>query len=365
MLSGNPRTGANRRLMATMLAAVLGIASCGAPPTPATPSASLGAEPTGASQTALASSPAPGTAALPAIDTLAELPVVGVISLAPAVDGAWYVATGTIPTVGLLSATGIVRSGVAGPAPVAIAASGSDVFLVEGAPETGPPGLPRTDVLERLDAATFDVLAAAPLTELTTAVTHTDRLVWTIGTEGTIVAHDDRTLATVWTGRLEGHGPATITSGSDAVWAAIGDVGEGTEHGRYVVARIGLTDDHPVLVTTVAGDGVGPVIAADAGAWLAVADYPVFDRLYAIDASGHPADPTLLPVPAGMAVGDGRLWWVGVDGSVGAIDGATQARTPKLVLPGGSGAAIAVDRAIAYVAAGDQVFVLTVKAPTP
>ena len=356
MLSGNPRTGAGRHLIGTMLAAALVMVSCAAPPAPTTPLASP-SEPARPSR-----SPAPSVS-LPTIVTNAELPVPHVVGLAPTIDGAWFLAAGNTPTVGLLSAVGLARAAPAGPMPVAITASASDVFLIEGAPDAGPVGLPRTDVLERLDAATLDVVAAAPLTETTTAVTHTDGVVWTIATDGTVVARDDRSLATIWTGRLDGHGPATITSGSDAVWVAIGEVAEDAEKGRYVVARIGLTDDHPVLVTTVDGDGVGPILAADAGAWLAVADYPVFDWLYPIDASVHPADPTLLPAPAGMAVGAGRLWWVGVDGSVGAIDEATRARTPELVLSG-SGAAIAVDRTTAYVAAGDKVFVLTVSAPT-
>jgi hypothetical protein len=302
---------------------------------------------------------------LPTIVTKAVVPVPRVVALAPTVDGAWFVAAGNPPTVGLLSATGVAQVSAAGPAPVALVASANDVFLVEGEPDTGPANGLRTNVLERLDAASLRVRATVPLKELTTAVTHTDGLVWTIGTQGTVVAYDDRTLTTRWTGHLDGRGPAAITAGDNAVWATIGKVGEGAGDGQYFVARIGLLNDHPVQTTIVPGDGVGPVIAADANAWLAAADYPVFDWLYPIDNHGNAGNPTHIPSPAGMDADEGRLWWVGVDGSAGAIDQATGARTPELVLPGGSGVAIAVDRTTAYAAAGDQVFVLSLATQTP
>ena len=47
------------------------------------------------------------------------------------------------------------------------------------------------------------------------------------------------------------------------------------------------------------------------------------------------------------------------------IDEGTGARTPQLILPSGSGAAIAVDRTTAYVAAGDRVFVLSLPMQAP
>lgn len=357
---------ANRQLMAAMLAAVLGITACMAPPNPTTPPRSFGSEPAGSSPSQFASSSATTSpAALPAIVTEAELPIAGVISLAPTVEGAWFVATGEPATVGLLSAAGIVRASAAGPAPVAVLASGSDVFLVEGEPDTGPANGPRTNVLERLDAATLEVRASVTLKELTTAATYTNGVVWTIGTEGDVTAYEDRTLAPVWTSHLDGRGPAAITAGTDAVWATIGKVGEGSDHGQYLVARIGLQDDHPIQTTILPGDGVGPLIAAGATAWLAAADYPVFDRLYLIDSHGNARAQADINTPAGMAVDAGRLWWVGVDGSAGAIDEATGARTPQLILPSGSGAAIAVDRTTAYVAAGDRVFVLSLPMQAP
>jgi len=360
---GRSRAVANRQLVSAILVVGVGTAACMAPQTPSMAPSSLAPQPP-RSQPA-STLPTTTAASLPALVTETQLSIAGVIALAPAADGAWFVSTGDPATVGLLSVTGIAHASAAGPAPVAVVASGNDVFLIEGEPDTGPTNGPRTNVLERLDAATLEVRSSVPLKHLTTAATHSDGVVWTIGTQGDVTAYEDRTLAPVWTTRLDGRGPAAITAGTGAVWAAIGKVGEGSDHGQYLVARIGLQDDHRIQTTIVPGDGVGPLIAAGATAWLAAADYPVFDRLYSIGSDGKIGAPADIPTPAGMAVDAGRLWWVGVDGSTGAIDEATGARTPQLTLPGGSGAAIAVDGATAYVAAGDQVFVLSLPANAP
>ncbi len=106
------------------------------------------------------------------------------------------------------------------------------------------------------------------------------------------------------------------------------------------------------------------MLAADTHAWIAVADDPVYDWLYRIEADGAVGVPVFVPAPAAMAGADGRLWWVGVDGRVGAIDEATGARTPEHAIAGASGAAIAASGGSAYVGVGDRVILFSLPRST-
>lgn len=305
-----------------------------------------------------ADSPQPPPTGLPSLVTEASLAVPRVVALASSADGAWYISTGARSRVGWLSRLGVERSGPVGPAPVAIAASASQVYVAEGIPETGHHDQPRTGVLERVDGGSFRVKASVPVSGTVTAIAHIDGLVWTIDTQGTIAAYDDRTLVRMWTDSIGGRGPASIAAGDDAIWAAIGDVSE-SDGGQYLVARVSLSAGHTVLSRSVPGDGIGPVIAADARAWLAIADDPVHDWLYPIASDGGLGTPTYLPAPAGMTSTSGWLWWVGVDGSAGVVNESTGARSPDFSMASGSGAAIAADGTTAFISAGDRVSVLS------
>ena len=294
---------------------------------------------------------------LPKLLVKATLPIRNVVALAPAAGAAWFITTGSPGTVGLLAPSGVARARPAGPAPVAVVGAGQDIFVVEGSPDSGETSEARTNVLERIDAASLNVVGRVSLTESTTAVAHTSGLVWTMSTQGTVTAYEDQALVPRWTGHVKGIGSASISAGSNEVWGAIGSVGESGD-GHYVVAQIDLPDGHAMRTTVVPGDGVAPMIAAGTGTWLAIADYPIFDRLYRLNANGVVGTPTYIPSPAGMASAAGRLWWVSASGSVGAVDEKTGAASPEIRLPGGSGVAIAVDNSTAYAAVGDHVFVL-------
>jgi len=211
--------------------------------------------------------------------------------------------------------------------------------------------------LERLDATSLRVRASTPLTEPASGVVHTAGLVWTVGTGGTVTAYDDQTLRVRWSVHLDGQGPGSITAARDAVWAAVGSVSD-TGAGRYVVARISLTADHATKTITVPGDGVDPMITAGTYIWLAVADQPVFDRLYSIADDGSLIDRSYIAAPVAMAGANGFLWSVGVDGSVEVIDEATGSRAPGITPAVGSGSALAVDADTAFVASAGRVFVM-------
>ena len=255
----------SRRGIALALVLGLAVAACTTPTpsepalttAPATaavsPSSAVSPPPSGAGPSA-----SPEASDMPALPPLAlerEIAVAGVFALAPAQDGgAWFVAPGSPGAVGLLGPAGVVRSADTGPVPFDVAAAGDSVYVLEGMPDTGGTGVPRTQCLERLDAATLAVEATVDLPHLAMEIVHTDGLVWTIGVRGTVTAHDDRDLAEVWSGKLDGGGPASIAATSDAVWAAIGNLDEGVVP-HFVLGRIALGGD-PVLAATEAREAV-------------------------------------------------------------------------------------------------------------
>lgn len=308
----------------------------------------------------LSSSPGPSVGALPPLGIQTTLPVTHVVALAPAANGAWYLASsGGAGTAGLLDARGVVRHAAVGPVPVAIAATDRALFVVEGVPDgTGDARPPRSGVLERLDPTTLKVRATAKLDELTTDVAIAGGLAWTIDAAGTVIAHDEETLAATWTLHLDGTGEGSLAAADDALWVATGKVSD-SGVGAYVIARVELAGDHATSTASLPGDGVGPSIAAGTRVWLAAAVDPVYDWLYPIDTGLVAETPTYLPAPAGLEAGGGHLWWVSGDGSTGAIDEQTGARTPDLMLPGASGTSIAVSGPITYAAGGDAIYVLT------
>jgi hypothetical protein len=353
-----------RGVSALLLGSVIVVGACGqtAPPSPVATSGQGFASPSATSRHPSSSAAATGSLApLPMPAIRATLPLGHVIDLAAAKDGAWFLAvSGGAGTVGLLAPSGVVRKAVSGPIPTAIAATDDAVFIVEGVPDGGS-AAPRTGVLERLDPVTLRVSAHVPLADPTTDVIAAGGAVWTIDTTGRISEYNATSLASTWTSTVAASGAGTLAASSDAVWAANGVVADSGE-GTYVVTRIELAG-HAMKTLTLPGDGVHPMIAAGKRAWLAAAVYPVFDWLYPLDDGIAAGTPEHLPAPVAMATGMGRLWWVSGDGSAGAIDEASGARTPSWTLPGDSGTSVAIAGGDVYLAGGDAVVLVTLAAP--
>jgi hypothetical protein len=254
-----------------------------------------------------------------------------------------------------LTRDAIVTDVAAGPAPTAIAASTNAVFVAEGEPDTGPPGQPRTQVLERLDPTSLAVersVAAPSVVD----VTLTPGLVWTVTTSGLVVAYDDTALAKRWSFQLDGRGRASVSADSNQVWAVIGSIDDAGS-GHYVVGRIDAATGVAMEPIEVPGDGVGPTIIAGRPAWLAIADDPIHDRLYAMNLDGSLHEVGSIPPPAGMSRDDQAIWSLGVDGSITIFDASSGERITSGAARS-SGAALAVSGDAAYLAIGDQVDVL-------
>jgi hypothetical protein len=353
-----------RAVRALLLGSVILVGACGqtAPPPPVATSGPGFASPAATSRLPSSSAAATGSLApLPMPAIRATLPLGHIIDLAAAKDGAWFLTvSGGGGTVGLLAPSGVVRKAVSGPIPTAIAATDDAVFIVEGVPDGGSAAA-RTGVLERLDPVTLRVSAHVPLADPTTDVVAADGAVWTIDTTGRISEYDATALASIWTTTVAASGAGSLAAAADAVWAADGVVADSGE-GTYVVTRIELAS-HAMKTLALPGDGVHPVIAAGTRAWLAAAVYPVFDWLYPLDDGIAAGTPEHLPAPVAMATGMGRLWWVSGDGSAGAIDEASGARTPSWTLPGDSGTAVTITGGDVYIAGGDAVVVVTLPAP--
>ena len=227
--------------------------------------------------------------------------------------------------------------------------------MAEGEPDTGPPGQPRTQVLERLDTTSLAVersVAAPSVVD----VAVTPGLVWTVTSSGLVVAYDDTVLAKRWSLQLDGRGRASVSADSNHVWAAIGSI-DNAGSGHYVVGRIDAVTGVAMEPIAVPGDGVGPTIIAGAPAWLAIADDPIHDRLYAMNLDGSLRDVGSISAPAGMSRNDQTVLSLGVDGSITIFD----ASSGEVITSGAahsSGAAVAVSGDAAYVAIGDQVDVV-------
>lgn len=278
-------------------------------------------------------------------------------------DGAWFTSqTPAGGSIGFLTASGVSRRAPAGPAPVAVAGSDSAVFVAEGVPDTGAAGQARVGLLERIDPDTLRVLASTRLANPADAVVHTAGLVWVIDDIGAVTVYDDRSLAKQTSIALGGRPPGSIAASSSAVWAVMGAVSDAGD-GEYTLARIALSADHTVTMSTLPGVGIDPLATGGAESWLAIAKEPGAYRLFLIDDGGNPAELAPIAAPAAIAAGDGLLWSVGVDGSVQVVEASSGASSPGFKPAEGSGSAIAVSGRTAFVASAGRVFVMA--APTP
>lgn len=359
----------NGALACALLSGAVALGGCAPAPPPTSSASAASGSPSGAitapptlPKSSATVRPSPTAAALSRPSIRASFALPGVRSMTGATGGAWFVTQEpTGGSIGFLTADGVARRAPAGPAPVAIAASGSAVFVVEGVPEGSAAGQARVGRLERIDAATLRVLADTRLADPADAVVHTPGLVWIVGAGGSVSAYDDQTLAEKQSFPLGGRPPGSLAASPSAIWVVVGAEGDNGA-GEYILARISLSADHALTMSALPGVGIDPLLTAGTEIWLAVAEHPGDYRLFLVDDGGKLTELGPISAPAAIAVGDGLLWSVGVDGSAEVVEASTGARSPSFKPAEGAGSAIAADGRTAFVASSGRVFVMTAPA---
>lgn len=316
-----------------------------------TPSASL----TSVSPSASASASSSPTSPIPSAIS-ARIPLEGLVALEPASDGVWYLRVeGDEGRLGRATVAGIAQEAAAGPAPVAIAAEGNSLFVLEGRPELSPER-PRTDVLERIDPRTLTVIASAAVGGLATDVATANGMVWVIRVDGVLLGFRSSDLSRTAQVSLIGRGPGRVATGFGRVWALNGQVDEsGATH--LFVHRIDPTALARPQMVEIKGGGSFGVLAIGRQVWAGSGSSAGgIGRLYPLTIEGVRTEPLTISTPNALAAADGWIWWASADGHVGAINEETLDRTPDLSI--GTGATdVAISHGDVWVA-GDDLAVL-------
>lgn len=279
---------------------------------------------------------------------VAHIALTGLTDLAPAPDGVWYLRIdGAGGHVGLASTDGSVREATTGPTPAAIASAGASLYVVEGTSENG--NADRTNVLERLDPTTLVVMATVPISSPTDVVVD-GGTVWAATTRGTVevLGPDLVSIATIEVG---GSGPAQAIAVDRRVWVLNGRA-DPPAHLVHVIAEA----DRSVTTIELPGGGsfgaltsaVNTVYAGTLGGG------PGLGHLVGINPDLSERTLATIPAPAGLAVLGDRIWWVGVDGRVGAVDRASGA-VGRSIATGATGACLTASGEVLWVCADDLV----------
>jgi hypothetical protein len=262
-------------------------------------------------------------------------------ALAPDAKGVWYVRQdGETGMVGHIAAREErPREGRAGPAPIGVALGPEEhLYVLEGMPDVGSPG--RTNVVERLDPSTFEVLASTSVPAIPTALAVAGGKVWVGGTRGALTAFDPDTLKPAWSGTFPGRGASALAAGERELWFVTGSV-EQQQFFAFAVDPAAPAVGPPV---TVPGAGSGAVAAAANGAWIATPQDNARSLLYPVSAEWTVGDGLSTPSIASMAARDDRVLWLTVDGSVSWADSLGARGTPVPVGDGGVAVAWSGDR---------------------
>lgn len=290
--------------------------------------------------------------AAPAPSVLARIALTGVVDLAPAADGVWYVRIdGSGGHVGLATTTGSVREAPAGPTPAAIAEGFGAVYIVEGTSDRGEAA--RTNVVERLDPQTLQVEASRAVTSPTDIVVN-DGTVWVVTTRTGLVAFgpDLAELATV---PLAGSGPARAAASADRIWVLNGRA----DPPVHLLHAVGLQDRTDTIVE-IAGGGSSGALAVDGPVvWVGTLGAGAgLGHLVQVDRDLAPLTLATIPAAADLAVRGDRVWWISVDGQVGTVDSTTGTVGGATGI-GATGACLAASGDTVW-ACADDVFVLRV-----
>lgn len=290
--------------------------------------------------------------ALPAPSVVARIALTGVVDLAPAADGVWYVRIdGSGGHVGLATTTGSVREAPAGPAPAAIAEGSGAVYVVEGTSDRGQAA--RTNVVERLDPQTLQVEASRAVTSPTDVVV-TDGTVWVATTRTGLVAFgpDLAELATV---PLAGSGPARAAASADRIWVLNGRA----DPPVHLLHAVALPDRTDTTVEIAGGGSFGALAVDGMGIWVGTLGAGAgLGHLVQVDRDLAVRAVATIPAPADLAVLGDRVWWIGVDGQVGTLDPTTGTVGGAIGI-GATGACLTASGGAVW-ACADDLFVLRV-----
>lgn len=284
----------------------------------------------------------------------AEIPLDGLLALAPSRDGVWYLrALGGQAWIGEASVERSMQEERAGPQPVALAATSSAIYVLEGRPETNP-NQPRVDVVERLDPATLKVTASVSVGALATDLAADGSTVWVVTVDGALLGFDTQTLSPTARVQLQGDGPSRLGVGAGRVWVVNGSVDEA---GKTAIQIHGIDtrSGQETVSLTVPGDAVTAVLTVGEKVWVATGTGAAgLGRAFPIDTDGSVGDQFTVPTPVAISQEGDRLWWASLDGRVGAFapDG-TSAAAPLQV---GSGAAdLVLSSSLVWVASDDLI----------
>jgi len=334
MSATHPRGGWRTPLIAVLVAA------CAAPtPSPVmTPTVVPTAVPSATGRTTQPASP-PGI-------VIAHLPIPGLLGLAPAPAGVWYVRSeATGGWVGRASTTSSLQESKAGPAPVAVVASAEALYVLEGQPMVSSERA-RTNVIERLDQATLKVVASSPVSGLGTDLVMAGGRVWVVTAEGHLYAYRERDLALTGDVQLGGGGDARVAASEGYVCVLDGLVSESET--TLLLHRVNVADES---VFTARIDGrTGLALSAGAsGVWVGTGSDTAGQGMLYPFAGESFGPPLAVPTPIALADTAGLVWWVSNDGRIGVSDG--QAMTPVTGMSVGTGAAdVAISDRLVWVA---------------
>ena len=255
--------------------------------------------------------------ALPPPSVVAHIALTGVVDIAPAADGVWYVRIDDSGGhVGLATTTGSVREAPTGPAPAAIAEGTDAVYVAEGTSESG--NAMRTNVIERLDPQTLKVEAARAVMSPTDVVI-SDRTVWVATTRTGLVALGPD-LTEVATVALAGSGPAHAAASADRIWVLNGQA----DPPVHLLHAVSLRDRTDTTVEIAGGGSFGALAVDGAGVWVGTLGAGAgLGHLVQVDRNLAPRTVATIPAPADLAIFGDRVWWIGVDGQVGTLDPTT------------------------------------------
>jgi hypothetical protein len=285
---------------------------------------------------------------------VSRLHLAGVVALAPAPGGVWYLRAGSYGgRIGRSTLTSSLPESAVGPAPVALAETTDALFVLEGQPaQSGRQ--PRTNVIERLDPVTLRVEASSPVTGLGTDIGVAAGRAWVVTSDGVLHLYRLPDLKRAGDVALGGGGDARIAIGEGAVWVLDADVSQVAT--TLVLHRV--DPDHPATFTTarLSGTTVFALSAGPAGTWVGTGSASGgLGAAYRLSAAGF-GPPVSIPTPNAFAGGAASVWWASADGHVGSLGDTGEAPYEDLTV--GTGATdIAISEGLIWVAADDLVAV--------
>jgi hypothetical protein len=295
--------------------------------------------------------PATAPASEPIGTIAARLAIHGLTALEAAPGGVWYTRSeATQGWVGRATENGVALEKEAGPAPIAIVATASSLYVLEGAPTFSYQGV-RTTRLERLDPSSLTVVAASPVPGLPTGLAAAAGEVWVVTAQGGVIGYREGDLAQLDSVQVAGGGDARLAVGDGALLVLTTLVSNGER--SALLTRITLPDK---AESTARAEAVSALAVSTGGhgVWIATtSNQPGEGQLFPL-ANDNLGQPLLLPAPVALADDPTGLWWAAQDGRVGLSNGQSAGASSALAAGTGA-AAIAISDGFIWVAEDDLV----------